>query len=170
MNKTNFTISDDKKSLVIERVFNSSQHNLWRAYTEKELFEQWFAPQGWTVTTKKFDFANGGENIYVMKCEDKAQGEWYGQISAGKMVFSNINPEYSYDYEDFFTDEAGMVNESLPGSKSSVELSEQTHDSTLLRVTTSYATADALKQVIEMGMEEGYGQTLDKLEQVLQKL
>ncbi len=170
MNKTNFTISEDKKSLIVERSFRASQHNLWRAYTEKELFEQWFAPQGWTVTTKKFDFVEGGENIYVMRCEDKAQGEWYGQVSAGKMVFSNIHPEDSYEYEDFFTDEAGVVNESLPGSKSSVQLSEQSDGSTLLRVTTSYATADALQQVIEMGMEEGYGQTLDKLEQILQAL
>jgi hypothetical protein len=35
MNKTNFTISEDKKSLIMERVFQASQHNLWRAYTEK---------------------------------------------------------------------------------------------------------------------------------------
>lgn len=170
MSKTNFIISDDKKSLVMERAFGVSQHNLWRAYTEKELFEQWFAPEGWTVITKKFDFVEGGENIYVMKCEDKSLGEWYGQVSAGKMVFSNIQPEDSYDYEDFFTDEVGVVNESLPGSKSSIMLSEQSDGSTLLRVTTSYATADALKQVIEMGMKEGYSQTLNKLEQVLQTL
>ncbi|MCA9301488.1 SRPBCC domain-containing protein [Candidatus Saccharibacteria bacterium] len=91
MNKTNFTISEDKKSLIMERVFQASQHNLWRAYTEKELFEQWFAPQGWTVTTKKFDFTESGENIYVMKCEDKAQGEWYGQVSAGKNMSAKRN-------------------------------------------------------------------------------
>jgi uncharacterized protein YndB with AHSA1/START domain len=72
MNKTKFTISGDKKSLVMERTFNATQDKLWSAYSEKEMFEQWFAPTGWTVTSKKFEFKNGGENVYVMKCEDEA--------------------------------------------------------------------------------------------------
>lgn len=167
MEKTKFTIEDDKKTLTIERTFQASQSKLWRAYTEKDMFEQWFAPEGWSVKTKKFDFVEGGENIYVMTCEDKAQGEWFGQSSSGKMVFENINPVASFGYTDYFTYEEGVVNESMPSSSSTVELETLENGSTLLRVKTVYATEEGLKQVLEMGMREGYAATLDKLEKLL---
>ncbi len=170
MSKTTFTISDDKKSLTIERVFQATKDRLWRAYSEKEVFEQWFAPQGWEVTSNKFEFRNGGENVYLMKCVDKNQGEWFGQVSAGKMVFNNINPKDSFEYQDYFTDEDGVVNESMPSAVSTIELVDNQDGTSTLRAVTVYPTEEGLKQVLEMGMEEGYGQTLDKLEQIISSL
>jgi uncharacterized protein YndB with AHSA1/START domain len=166
MNKTKFTVSEDKKSLVMERTFNATQDKLWSAYSDKEMFEQWFAPQGWSVTSKKFNFVNGGENVYVMKCEDEAQGEWFGKTSAGKMVFDKISPKSAFEYTDFFTDDNGVVNAEMPTSTSALELIAN-ENTTILRIITTYQTEEGLKQVLEMGMQEGYGQTLDKLEQIL---
>lgn len=167
MNKTTFTVGDDKKTLTMERTFQAPQNKLWRAYSEKELFEQWFAPQGWEVRSDKFDFKEGGENVYLMTCVDKAQGEWYGQTSAGKMVFSDIDPEATFTYADYFTDEAGVVNESMPVSISKLHLRENEDGSTTLRIVTSYDSEADLSQVLEMGMKEGYAQTLDKLEELV---
>lgn len=151
----------------MERTFHTSQDKLWKAHAQKELFEQWFAPKGWEVTATKFIFEDGGENIYVMKCVDKAQGEWYGQSSAGKMVFKNINPQSSFGYTDYFTDLQGNINESMPASDSLVELQELDGGVTLLRVKTTYKSESELKQVLEMGMKEGYAATLDKLEKLV---
>jgi uncharacterized protein YndB with AHSA1/START domain len=167
MNKTVFTVADDKKTLLMTRDFNVPQAKLWAAYTEKELFEQWFAPAGWEVTSKKFDFVEGGENVYVMKCVDESQGEWFGKTSAGKMVFSNISPKDTFEYVDFFTDEEGNVNKEMPSSKSTLELTENASGVTKLNIATEYATEDALNQVLAMGMEQGYDETLDKLEELL---
>ncbi len=169
MGKTTFTVSDDKKTLTMERSFNAPQEKLWRAYSDKEVFEQWFAPQGWEVTSKKFDFTENGENIYVMKCVDKSQGEWYGQTSAGKMVFTKINPTTSLSYTDYFTDDQGNINTDLPASKNNIDLIVK-GDSTLLHAVTYYDSEEALRTVLEMGMEQGFDQTLDKLEEIVNHL
>lgn len=167
MNKTSFTILDDKKTLVMERTFTVTKDRLWNAYASAEMLAQWFSPEGWATDVKEHSFVDGGEYRYVMKCVDEAQKEWFGQTSSGKMVFGGINPKSSFGYTDYFTDENGVINEALPASHSSVELIQQDDNTTTLKVTTNYDTEAALKQVLEMGMEEGYSQTLDKLEELL---
>jgi uncharacterized protein YndB with AHSA1/START domain len=51
----------------------------------------------------------------------------------------------------------------MPVSHTTVELEEK-GGSTLFTTTTTYDSPEGLKQVLEMGMEEGYRQTLDRLE------
>lgn len=167
MGKTNFTISGDKKTLIVERTFNVPKHKLWKAYSTATAIARWFGPVGWETEVSKLDFVEGGEWIYIMKCVDKAQGEWYGKTSCGKGIYTRIDPENSFEYTDYFTDDNGNIDESLPSSQSILVFQENEDGYTTLKVTTMYDSAEALKQVIEMGMEEGYAQTLDKLETFL---
>lgn len=167
MNKTTFTVQPDNKSLVMERQFNVPSDKLWSAYADANLLAQWFSPKGWSTEVKSHVFENGGEYVYIMKCEDESQGEWFGKTSAGKMIFNNVMPKTSFAYTDYFTNDEGEVNKDMPSAHNTVELVEVDPETTLLKVTTSYSTEEELKQVIEMGMQEGYTQTLDKLEELL---
>lgn len=163
--KTTFTIQDDKKTLLVERTFNTSKARLWEAYTTAKSLAAWFGPVGWETEVSQLDFTEGGEWHYVMKCVDKNQGEWFGKTSAGKAVYKNINPKDSFEYTDHFTDNEGNVIESMPVSHSKLVMKENEDGTTTLVVTTTYETEEALKTVIDMGMKDGYDQTLNKLEE-----
>ncbi|HLO99595.1 MAG TPA: SRPBCC domain-containing protein [Fimbriimonas sp.] len=165
MNKALFTFPSDT-TLRMERVFPASGHNLWQAYADPAVLGQWFSPKGWDTEVYQHDFVEGGEFVYAMKCVDEAQ-DWFGQKSCGKMVFGKISPETTFEYRDFFTDEEGVVNEDMPSSHTQVTITELGPNESKLTVETTYASAEALQQVLAMGMEEGYGQTLDKLESLL---
>jgi uncharacterized protein YndB with AHSA1/START domain len=82
------------------------------------------------------------------------------------MVFDKISPKSAFEYTDFFMDDNGVVNAEMPTSTSALELIAK-ENTTILRIVTTYQTEEGLKQVLEMGMQEGYGQTLDKLEKIL---
>ena len=47
MSDTTFTIQDDKKTLVIDRVFPAERSKVWEAWTTPELFAKWWGPRGW---------------------------------------------------------------------------------------------------------------------------
>ena len=81
MSQTKVTKDLENKTLIIERTFDAPAQKLWRAYADKEWFEQWWGPEGWQTTTKEFTFAPGGRIHYAMKCVDENQGEWFGQES-----------------------------------------------------------------------------------------
>lgn len=166
MNTATFTISDDKKTLTVERAFNAAAERLWDAYADPSLLAQWFSPSGWTTEVRSHRFVEGGEFSYTMRCTDETQ-DWFGQTSSGMMRFSNITPKSRIEYTDVFTDDAGVVNEAMPTSHSVVTISALSETTSLLRVATSYATPEALNQVLEMGMEAGYTETLNKLEALI---
>lgn len=166
MNKASFTVSEDKRTLIMERAFNAPAEKIWQAYADPSLLARWFSPNGWTTEVLSHRFEDGGEFAYLMRCIDEGQ-EWFGATSSGKMRFSNLLPCTCFEYMDVFTDENGVVNESMPTSHSVVTIIPQSPSSSVLRVETTYANAEALAQVLEMGMQAGYSETLDKMDTVL---
>lgn len=166
MNETNFTVQDDNKTLVVERVFEAPQSKVWAAWTTPELFAKWWGPRGWSTEVKHMDFKEGGYLLYGMKCEDSEQGEWYGKYSWGKSTYNRIDAENSIEYTDEFTDETGAPAPGMPVMDIKVEFREE-NGVTRLVSTTEFPSAEALKQTIEMGMKDGLIQTWDRLAELL---
>lgn len=166
MSETTFTIGEDKKTLVVERLFPAPPERVWDAYSKPELLARWWGPKGWETEIRHMDFSVGGYWHYCMRCVDKAQGDFYGMESWGKGTYTAITPKRSIAYDDAFSNEAAEAVPGMPVSHTTLELTGE-GDGTRLRSTTSYDTPEALTQVLKMGMEEGFRQTLDNLETML---
>lgn len=159
MNETIFTISDDKKTLVVERKFDAPVSRVWDFWTKQELLEQWWAPQPWKAVTKSFEFGEGGHWHYAMAGPE-------GEKHWGWMDYLQIDPKKNFRGNDCFCDEEGTVDRDLPTADWHNEFIED-GSSTLVIITTVYNAPDELNKVIEMGMKEGLRMTLDQLEELL---
>lgn len=166
MAQSNLYVSDDGKSFTIERTLTAPRQQVWEAWTTPERFEQWWGPKGWRTSVKSMDVKPGGFLLYGMKCEDPNQGEWYGQTSWGKIVYRKIDEPESIIYEDYFSDENGNINASMPSTIIIVSF-EEVVGGTKITSIAKYASKASLDQVLEMGMEEGIRQTWDRLEGLL---
>ena len=166
MSETTFTVQDDEKTLVVERLFQAPKSKVWAAWTNPELFVKWWGPRGWSTTVKHQDFTEGGYLLYGMKCEDPEQKEWYGKFSWGKSTYKRITPEDGFSYTDEFTDENGAPAPAMPAMDITLELREENGATRLVSIT-KFPSAEALKQTVEMGMKEGLTQTWDRLEEML---
>jgi uncharacterized protein YndB with AHSA1/START domain len=93
---------------------------------------------------------------------------WFGKTSWGRFTYANIRPEDSFAYTDVFCDEEGNPLPDMPSSDSVVTLVER-DGRTAVTTTTTFASEEALSQVLEMGMQEGTAQTLDRLEEILRE-
>jgi uncharacterized protein YndB with AHSA1/START domain len=164
MNET--TLTQNGNILTLERVINAPKDKVWAAYTDPEIFTKWWGPDGWSTTVKEFDVKPGGTALYGMKCEDPNQGEWFGKESWGKFVFEDVSPKDSFVYTDYFTDDNGKATEGMPSTKSTITFVETDGKTKITTVSTYESEAD-LRQVLEMGMEEGIKQTLDRLEKLV---
>lgn len=166
MTKSSFTVLEDNKTLVVERTFEASKHAVWSAYTEADKLSKWWGPKGWTTEVKELDLRVGGHWFYIMTCRDETQTEWYGKNSSGKGVYDALQPEDSLSYTDYFTDDEGTITPGMPVSKTKIDLSEKNGQTTIIS-TTEFESPEALKQVLGMGMQEGFDQTWDNLETFL---
>lgn len=153
----------ENNKLVIEYLAGGPLEKVWRAYSEKDMFEKWWGPEGWESTAKEFNFTPGGRVHYGMKCVDENQGEWFGQTSWGVMEIEEVTAPNSFAYRDYFSDENGTLNKDMPALKVTNEFSEE--DGKTKIVSTSYAdSAEQIEQLVKMGMIEGFSSQLNRLD------
>lgn len=157
---------ENEKVLVLERVFDAPPKLVFQMYKEPEHLKHWWGPKGWELPVCKVDFREGGVWHYCMKCVDKNQGQYYGMESWGKAVYKKIQEPDRLDYTDYFSDAEGNTNESLPATDVVTTLIDVGGKTKLVSRGT-YASAEAVKTVLEMGMLEGISQTWDRLEDYL---
>jgi uncharacterized protein YndB with AHSA1/START domain len=146
-NKTEVIKDLKERSIFLSREFNAPLENVWRAYTEAELLDQWWGPAPWRAETKTMDFKPGGFWLYAMVGPEN-QKHW------GRMNYIAIDKFKNFDMEDVFCDENGTVNPELPSSKGRITFTK-TANGTKVEWKTIYPTEGALQQTIEMGFEEG---------------
>lgn len=164
MGNTKVTKDLEKRELTIERVFDAPRERVWAAYSDADNLAKWWGPRGWETTIKEFDFRPGGVWHYCMKCVDKNQGEFYGQESWGKALYQEIDEPDSFVYEDYFSDAAGTLNKEMPVTTITMTFLNEDGKTKLISRGV-YESEPALQQVIDMGIEYGIGETLDRLEE-----
>ncbi len=168
MEKTKVTKDLANKTLIIERVFETTKEKLWRFYSEQELFEKWWGPEGWETRTKEFDFVPGGRIHYGMKCIDKSQGEWFGKESWGLMILESIEAPTKFSAQDVFSSPEGTTDENMPTQKFTVELVEENGKVNLITRSLTNSV-EQLEELLKMGMAEGFDSQLNKLEALLKE-
>ena len=165
MSEVKVTKDLENKKLIIEFTANGAKDKVWQAYANKDLFEKWWGPEGWETTTKEFSLTPGGKIHYGMKCVDENQGDWFGQTSWGVMDITDVDPTNSFNYIDYFSDEAGVLNEEMPALKVTNEFIEE--DGKTKIISTSFAdSAEQIEQLLNMGMIEGFTSQLNKLDEL----
>ncbi len=160
--KTEIKIDKPKATFQAKREFSASVSLVWRAFTEPELLDQWWAPKPWKCETKSMDFKPKGKWEYDMVGPN---GERHSAIQ----VFEEIVFEKFFSGIDAFTDELGQINESMPVAKWKNTFTP-TENGTLVITEAKYPNTESLEFVLKMGMAEGLSMAHDNLDEVLQSL
>jgi uncharacterized protein YndB with AHSA1/START domain len=157
-----FVVDKSRHTITVHREFAAKRELVWDCYTRSELLDQWFAPKPFTTRTKSMDFRERGHWHYAMV--DPGGKEYWGILK-----YLTIKPIEQYTAIDSFCDESGALNPELPVARLEVNFAAQ-GEHTLVTTRVVYDSLDALDKVIQMGMEEGYTSTLERLDELLEKL
>ena len=160
--KTEITTDLKLATFQAKREFNAEPALVWRAWTEAELLDQWWAPAPWKCETKIMDFREGGKWLYDMV---GPEGERHGGIQ----YYEKIEPVDYFSGTDAFADETGAINQDLPVATWKNTFIP-TETGTMVICFARYPNAQSLETVIKMGMSEGLTMAHDQLENVLAKL
>ena len=157
-----FLVDKEKSTITIQRKFAARRQLVWDCYTKSELLDRWFAPKPLTTKTRSMDFREGGHWLYAM-VEPSGQEYW------GRMDYQTIRPIDHYTALDGFCDDTGALNPALPRSTWNVTFLDA-GTQTRVETVVSYASAEALEQVIQMGLQDGLTSTLERLDELLATL
>ncbi len=163
MSNNQTTISKDaaNKKLIVVREFDAPLEEVWKAWTDSNMLDKWWAPKPWKAKTKTMDFREGGLWLYSMVGPD-------GTESYCRVDFKTIVQNKSYTGDGAFCDENGNITHDIPGMHWKSEFSP-TDTGTRVEVEITFATEADMEKIIEMGFEAGFTMAHGNLDELLKR-
>jgi len=146
-------------TMVVTAEFSAPVERVWQLWADPRKLERWWGPPTYPATVVDHDLAVGGSVTYFMTGPegDKHHGWW--RILA-------VDAPRSLELQDGFADDSGAPNPDLPSTTMRMTLTEQ-GDSTEMVITTTFPSAEAMQQMVEMGMEEGLQEAMGQMDALL---
>ncbi|MEO5952019.1 MAG: SRPBCC domain-containing protein, partial [Chloroflexia bacterium] len=116
-----------------------------------------------TTTVKQMDVKPGGVWLYCMYSPEYMPD---GSGACGKSVYTEVLEPEKLVYNDYFTDEVGKVNETMPVLLVTVLFTAQSNKTKVTSIA-EFESPEDLEKVKAMGMEQGVTETWDRLEELL---
>jgi uncharacterized protein YndB with AHSA1/START domain len=154
-----FSVDKENKTITVKREFAAERALVWKAYTQADILDQWWAPKPWKARTKSMDFREGGSWVYAMVGPN---GEEHWALAN----YISIQPEKKFTGLDAFADANGNVNKDMPQSKWEVTFTDKGQN-TQVELLISYGDLAQLEATLQMGFKEGLGMAMENLDELL---
>lgn len=156
---TNVSSDRDARTLTVIGEYPVPLERLWAAYADPRQLERFWGPESWPATFTRHEMVPGGRAEYYMTGPDgtRAHGWWR---------FVAVEPPHRFEVEDGFAHEDGRPNEQMPTMRMTFAFGTTERGSRVTGVTT-FASREAMEQVLEMGMIEGLKSAMGQLDAVL---
>ena len=153
--------TQDPEALTLTLVcaFPQPPARVWQVWADPRQLERWWGPPEWPATFEELDLVTGGRASYVMTGPD-------GESSRGWWELLGVDEPTRLELEDGFSDDSGAPRRDLPTTRTEVVL-EETSEGTLMTVTSHFASAEQMAQLVEMGMVEGITSAAGQIDALL---
>jgi uncharacterized protein YndB with AHSA1/START domain len=158
---TLISIHKDAESLTMTIIaqFDAPTTRVWQVWQDPRQLERWWGPPTYPATVVGHDLTPGGSVTYFMTGPggDAHHGWW--RVSA-------VDAPRSLEFIDGFADADGNPNPELPLTNTRVSLHEES-GGTRMEVTTVFPSAQAMEQLLAMGMDEGMAAAMGQIDDLL---
>ena len=150
----------DNHTMIVVAEYDAPVERVWQLYADPRQLERIWGPPSWPATVVDHDLSPGGRVSYFMTGPD-------GEKSSGYWDVLEVDGPRRFVVEDGFADDTGQPNPDLPTTRMELELQERAGGGTTMTVTSTFATTEAMKQMLDMGMEDGMREAMGQIEGVL---
>lgn len=147
----------DARSLTIVAEFHCPPKRIWEIYADPRQLEQIWGPPTHPATFVDHNLVPGGRMNYYMT---SPEGERY----YGYWEVETVNEPSGFTFDDGFAlDDQFTKNPDLPVGKNVFSFAERDGGTRAIFVST-YATAEALQKVLDMGVVEGASSAINQID------
>ncbi|MGE5392990.1 MAG: SRPBCC family protein [Candidatus Saccharibacteria bacterium] len=154
------------KEVILERTYDATPEQIWRAWTDPEALKQWWGPDNVVIPECEVDLRVGGKFYLVMEAGE-GMGQYKGTRWPMRAEYTTIEPNSKLAYKAKAWTE-GAEEETLIDQETEVTLLEE-GGKTKLKVRAAIYKMGPGAQMAAEGMQYGFNQQLDKLKNLLAK-
>ena len=153
---TDITKDIENRTLVITAEFAAPVERVWGLYEDPRQLEQVWGPPTYPATFVDHELRPGARSTYYMTSPE-------GQKFAGYWDITVVEAPQRLAFVDGFAHEDLTPNPDLPVGEN-VYVLEPVDGGTRATYTSTYATAEALQTVLDMGIEEGATSAINQID------
>jgi uncharacterized protein YndB with AHSA1/START domain len=153
-NPTTITANPGDQVVDIERVLDAPIADVYRAYTDPELFSKWVGPRGYTMDLTRFDVRDGGSWAFVHHVPDGGDFGFHGSFHSVQPLERIIQ---TFEYEG------------VPGhvSLEAVSFEDLGGTQTRVRVHSVFQSIEDRDGMVASGMAMGVNEGYEQLDELL---
>lgn len=153
------------KEVTIERTYNATLETLWQVWTDPETMKKWWGPKNVTIPECEIDLRVGGK-IYIVMEADESMGDYKGTLWPMLGEFTQVEPQSKLFYKAQAWTE-GKKEESTIDQVTEVTFTPEGEDKTKVHIRAAIYKSGPDAGTAIQGMEYGFNQQMDKLEEFL---
>jgi uncharacterized protein YndB with AHSA1/START domain len=155
-------VRKDPKALTmtLDAEFDASPERVWQLWADPRQLERWWGPPTYPATFTKHDLSPGSRVEYHMTGPEGDQPHGYWDIV-------EVEPPHRLVVRDGFADDDGTPNDDLPGTEFRVTIEEAGEGRTRMSIASTFASTEAMEQLLAMGMEVGLTQAVGQIDAIL---
>ena len=150
----------DNHTMTVVAEYDAPVERVWQLYADPRQLERFWGPPTWPATVVDHDLSSGGRVTYFMTGPG-------GQKSVGYWDVLEVDAPRRFVVEDGFADDTGQPNRNMPTTRMELELDARGDAGTTMTVVSTFASTAAMKQMLEMGMEDGMRQAMGQIDAIL---
>jgi uncharacterized protein YndB with AHSA1/START domain len=156
MAKLHLTAEPGVPQITTTREFDAPREILFRAHTEPEMLVQWLGPRDLSMTVEHLDNRDGGTWRFIHRDADGNEFGFHGVFHGAPSVDGIVR---TFEFEGF------------PGHVSLETLTLEDRDGkTLVGTNVVFQSIADRDGMLQSGMERGYNESMDRLEELLANL
>lgn len=162
----------DARDLIFTREFDAPRENVFRAWTEAALLEQWWGMPGYKGRACKVNLQRGGGFSMIIRTQsgtDFVSKGVYLEIEENqRLVMRFDTADHPAEWIDAFNRRRDNPDDDLPIIIMTATF-EDTAGGTRLTLNSRFETAEYRDLILKMGASEGWEQSLDRLEAAISR-
>jgi uncharacterized protein YndB with AHSA1/START domain len=150
----------ENHALTLTAEFNASPERVWELWADPRQLERWWGPPSYPATFTTHDLVQGGRVAYHMTGPEGDQPHGYWDVV-------EVDPPRRLVFMDGFAHPDGTPNDDMPRNDGVVTIEAIGAGRTRMSIESVFPSAEALDQVLAMGMEEGLTQAVGQIDAIL---
>jgi uncharacterized protein YndB with AHSA1/START domain len=147
-------------TMTLEAELEAPAERVWQLWADPRLLERWWGPPTYPATFTKHDLAPGSRVEYHMTGPGGDQPRGYWEIL-------EADPPHRLSFRDGFANDDGTPNADLPMNEARVRIEEIGAGRTRMSIESVFPSAEAMEQILAMGVEEGLTQAVGQIDAIL---
>ena len=150
----------DDLSMTLTAEFDASPERVWQLWADPRQLERWWGPPTYPATFDSHDLRPGGLVEYHMTGPEGDQPRGYWEVD-------EVDPPHRLTFRDGFAHDDGTPNPDMPQNTAAVSIQPIGDGRTRMSIESRFPSAEAMEQLVAMGMEEGLTQAVGQIDALL---